>query len=76
MESLDRIITVVSRILETPVTSEDSMSTVPVWDSLSYINIVSALEEDFNIVFSNEELEELDSINKIHALISSRITQE
>lgn len=42
-----------------------SRGNTPAWDSLKHIEIMFALEDEFGIEFSEEELASLDSVPKI-----------
>lgn len=43
------------------------------WDSVNHMNLILALEEEFNIRFSDDELTQLDNINIIHDVVSSKV---
>ncbi|MBC8095255.1 MAG: acyl carrier protein [Akkermansiaceae bacterium] len=40
------------------------------WDSLKHVEVMFALEERFNVQFEQEDLEKLDSVEKISARLS------
>lgn len=42
------------------------------WDSLKFVIIVVALEEEFNIALSNEELLSLDSYKNILSMLKEK----
>jgi len=42
------------------------------WDSLKHITIITALEEHFNVQFEPEEIEMLNSSDKILDIISKK----
>ena len=44
-------------------------------DSLSLFNIISDLEEDFDIRIEIEDMTEVDSVKKMFEYISSRLTK-
>lgn len=55
----DKIRQVMSRILRIPAHQIDeavSVDTVSTWDSLQHINLVLALEEEFNVRFSVDDI--------------------
>jgi acyl carrier protein len=43
------------------------------WDSINHLNLIIELEDVFNITFSVEEIQELDSFEKILQLLTSKI---
>lgn len=46
---------------------------VPGWDSLSHINVILAVEKEFNIRFKPYELLKLKNIGELQSLINSRL---
>jgi acyl carrier protein len=54
----------------TPASSPDSIES---WDSLNHLNMVLALEQELNIQFSPEEMEELLSIELIVGLLEEKL---
>lgn len=72
----DRIFQIVSRVMDVPVellTEESSPDTIEKWDSIQHMSLVLALEEDFNIMFSDSEIIELLSIELIIEIISLKL---
>ena len=49
--------------------SDDTRSSVPEWDSLGDLLLLSTLEEDFGIVISADDIAEIASIGQILALL-------
>ena len=65
---LNRILKITSQVMEVPLeqlNKESSPDTVKNWDSLKHMNLILALEEEFNITFSDEEIVELLSVEII-----------
>ncbi|MDF9787833.1 acyl carrier protein [Polynucleobacter sphagniphilus] len=52
------------------VNDETSVDTVEKWDSLKHLNLVLALEEAFNITFTEEESIEIMSYPLVKAVLS------
>lgn len=52
----------------------DSLSseTVPTWDSLAHIRLVSALEDELSLTFTLEDIEAMTSVAKIFAVVESK----
>lgn len=59
------VLEVVSTVLKEDVTSQASRGDFAKWDSLKHIEIMFALEEAFDMAFSEDELAMLDSVQKI-----------
>lgn len=69
----DRIFQVVSKALSVPVSAlsvNSSPETVANWDSLRHMNLIVAIEEEFNIQFSDSEITDLQSMTKILSAVS------
>jgi len=64
----DRILKIVSQVMDIPqeqLNEDSSPDTVENWDSLKHMNLILALEEEFNIIFSDEEIVEMLSVKII-----------
>lgn len=65
---LKRVIKVVSQVMNVPadgISPESSPDTIGAWDSLKHMNLVLALEEEFAIAFTDEEIVDLLSVRII-----------
>ena len=51
---------------------ESSPETVPNWDSLQHLNLVLALEQEFQVQFTPEEIEQLLSVALVAALLDEK----
>lgn len=58
-EKLKKIISGVFKIDALDVNNETSPDTVESWDSLNHLNLVLALEEGFNVSFTEEQTVEI-----------------
>lgn len=68
----DRIKNVMAAVFEVPVdeiTNESSPGNIESWDSLKHMNLVVALEEEFNIRFEDDEIISLVNFNIIVATL-------
>jgi acyl carrier protein len=64
----DRLVGTVSGVLGVPadsVTGDTSPETAPSWDSLNHLNLVVALETEFAVSFTPEQVFELRSVDSI-----------
>ena len=72
MENVKSQITkVMSAVFEVPIediTETSSVDSIDSWDSLKHLNLILALEEEFNIVIPDEEVGNLMN-NKLIELI-------
>jgi len=64
----DRIIKIVSQVMGVPIekiNGDSSPDTIEEWDSLKHMNLVLALEEEFGIQFTDEQIVEMLSVELI-----------
>jgi acyl carrier protein len=64
----ERVLRVVGQIMEVPESSlslSSSPDTVLEWDSLRHMNLVLALEEEFEVQFTDQQIVQMVSIAKI-----------
>ncbi len=68
----ERIYTVVSKVLKVPLSSIDETSspdTVETWDSLQHLQLILALEEEFGVQFSIDEITAMQTVGNIAAIL-------
>jgi acyl carrier protein len=69
----ERVLLILSQVLGVPrerITAEASPDTVREWDSLKHMNLVLALEEAFEVRFTDEEIGEIVTIPRIVAALA------
>lgn len=57
------------------ITPETTANDVPEWDSLTNINLIFAIEREFNIKFALGEIQELNNVGEMAALIQKKTEQ-
>ncbi len=55
------------------ISDDASPDTIDNWDSLRLINLVTALEEEFNIEFEDEEIVEMLNFKLIALLLAEKL---
>jgi len=55
------------------ITAATSKTTTEAWDSLAQINIASAVEEEFDIEFTVDEIEVMTSFTTVVATLSRKL---
>lgn len=63
-----RVFKIVSTIMGVPaeqLTEESSPDTIEKWDSLKHMNLILALEEEFNVQFTDEQIIDMRNIKLI-----------
>lgn len=62
-------------VLDNPrleISRTSNASNVKGWDSLTHINLVSAIEQEFAITFSLSELQEMENVGQMIDLIETK----
>ena len=70
----ERIRTIMSAVFDLPLESindESSPDSIESWDSLKHINLVVALEEEFEINFTDNEILEIINFKLIKKIVES-----
>ncbi len=73
----DKIHRVVSDVMGVPIeeiNSESSPDNIPAWESLSHINLVLALEAEFEIKLSPEDILEMLSVGLIQTILNEKVS--
>ena len=73
----ERIKNVMSAVFEIPankIDKESSPDNIESWDSLKHMNIVVALEEEFNIQFTDDEIIELINFSLMEVVIKEKLS--
>ncbi len=71
----ERIFAVVADVLEVSagkVTPDSSPETMETWDSVHHLNLVLALEQEFNLQFEPEEMDQLKDVPHILRIIATK----
>lgn len=72
LDSVRRIVADVFEVPEDQVKAESSPDNVESWDSIHHLNLVLALEQEFGVQFTPEEIEQLLSVELIVALVEEK----
>jgi acyl carrier protein len=72
----DRIKNVMSVVFDIPIgqiNKDSSPDNIGSWDSLKHMNLVVALEEEYNIEFADDEILEMMNYSLIRNIIGEKI---
>jgi acyl carrier protein len=72
----DRVRAVLAEVLDVPAAGIGqgfSAASVASWNSLNHLMMVSQLETEFGVIFSNEEMQALNSFDAIVELLGRRL---
>lgn len=73
---LNKVLAIATDVFEVPqanLSAASSPDTIDTWDSLHHLSFVVALEQEFNVQFSPEEIEQLLSIELTTALLEEKM---
>ena len=73
---LDRVRGIAADVLEVPaakVGPDSSPETIDTWDSVHHLNLVLALEQEFNLQFEPEEIDQMKDIQHILDILGSKV---
>ena len=70
---LKKVMSEVLGIDETLINDETSQDSIDKWDSLKHMNLVVALEEEFEIEFEDEDIENLLNYKLIKITIEEKL---
>ncbi len=75
----DELTPIFQDVLEAPslvLTPELTANDVPEWDSFNHINLVVAMEAHFGVKFQTAELESLQSVGHLVALLEGKLAAQ
>jgi len=71
--SLMRIFADVFQVPIESISADSSPETIESWDSLQHLNLVLALEQEFSVQFTPDEIEKLVSPRLVSALLADKL---
>lgn len=72
-EKVKQIMAALFEIPADQITPESSPDTIENWDSLNHMNLVTSLEEEFNIRFTDEQIGEMLNFQLVVAVIKENV---
>ncbi|MEO7649446.1 MAG: acyl carrier protein [Bryobacteraceae bacterium] len=72
LESVRRIASDLFQLAPDQVRPDSSPETIANWDSVQHMNLILALESEFDVQFEPEEFEQMNTISGIAALLESK----
>lgn len=72
----ETILSVVADIFEVPISqinNELSLNSIKQWDSVNHLKLMIALEEEFEIKFTKDDIESMVNLSIIESTVSSYI---
>lgn len=71
MDSLMKLICEVFKIKE--IDENLNINNIDSWDSLTHMDLITSLEEKYNIVFTMDEIMEMRSVKKIKEIVKKKV---
>ena len=72
----EKVLKIIGNVMEIPVEQlnlQSSTGTVESWDSLRQMNLILALEEEFKLSFTDEEIIDMQSVEIIVQTMKNRL---
>lgn len=73
MERIKKIIAETFRIKESEIRPETNMKDIDSWDSLTHMELIASLEDEYGIELTADEIMEMTDVGKIEKIIGVRI---
>ena len=67
---------IIAKVLEVPadqINEDTAIGDIPEWDSLSHIQIISAIEKEFGFHFTPDVMMDLEDVSDISAAVEERV---
>ena len=71
-ERIKNVISVVFEIPEEQIKNDSSPDTIGSWDSLRHMNLIVALEEEFKVELTDDEILDMMNYKSIESIITGK----
>lgn len=72
-DKIKNIMSAVFDIDKDTIGDDASTTNLENWDSINHMNLVLAIEEEFNIVFDDEEIVQITSLKSIESTLGKKL---
>ncbi len=72
MEKVRKLVAEVFQIRESDITLETNMKDIDSWDSLTHMELIVSLEDEFGIEFTADEIMEMTDVAKIEKIVGEK----
>ncbi|MNW26212.1 hypothetical protein D3C74_29730 [compost metagenome] len=69
---LEDIVSAVTGVPAGELNDEAGRATLPQWDSMAHINLITAVEETYSVSFTIEEIQEVNTVGGLRALLQQK----
>ncbi len=70
---VNKIISRIMGVSSSEVTEETSPDNLPQWDSLKHIHLILAIEEEFGVQFTDQEIVSIKGVKSIVLLLTKKL---
>ena len=75
-EQIKDIMSAVFEIPEEKIKDNSSTDTIESWDSLKHVKLIVVLEEEFNVLFTDDDIIELINMKHIFRVLSEKLQDD
>lgn len=72
MQTVDDLISAAFSIDAASISDDDTPETVGGWDSITQLMLLTSIEDEFGLQFTDEEIVSVNSIGDVRRLVSSK----
>ena len=72
MKDINKILVKVFGVSEENISDDATMNDIPGWDSLTHMDLITAIEEDFCIELDGDEIAEMTNIGNIRKVLTAK----
>lgn len=73
MEKVRKLVAEVFQIRESDITLQTNMKDIDSWDSLTHMELIVSLEDEFGIEFTADEIMEMTDVGKIEKIVGEKV---
>jgi acyl carrier protein len=73
MQKINQIVLKVFNLKSEQLTDDLSIDKVESWDSLTHMDLITSLEEEFGFELSMDEIMQMTNISSIHKIIQEKL---
>ena len=73
MEKIKKVISETFQIKESSITSQTNMQDIDSWDSLTHMELIVSLEDEFSIEFTADEIMAMTDVEKIEKVVGEKV---
>ena len=74
MDKLNKILCEVFRLKENELRDSLTMENIQSWDSLRHMDLITSIEESFNIQFTMDDIMNMKDIKTIKEIVSKKLS--